>query len=61
MAEYITVFTLIFILVSGWIALCINHGGVKEGIKIAVFVPTVIIVIVGIFVWVGYSINFVLN
>ena len=42
-------------LIEKWFALCIEAQGVKEGIKIAVFMPLMIISMIAAFVYVGYS------
>ena len=61
MSESITVFVVLTLIVVGWFALCIDAQGVKEGLKMAVLFPIMIVVILSAFGWVFYSFNKVLG
>jgi hypothetical protein len=43
MIELITVYVVLGLLVAGWFAACIDAQGVKDGIKMAVGIPLMII------------------
>jgi len=55
MIELITVFTVITLIILGWIALCIDARGMKEGVKMAIGLPIMIVVLISAIVWIGYS------
>ena len=55
MIELITVCIVLGLLVAGWIAACIDAQGVKEGIKMALGIPVMIISMLSMFIYVGYS------
>jgi len=57
MIELITVCVVLGLLVVGWLALCIDAQGIKEGIKMAVGVPVMIISVLAVFIYIGYSFN----
>jgi len=55
MIELITVFTVITLIILGWIALCIEAQGVKEGFKMAIAIPLAFTVMISAIVWILYS------
>jgi len=55
MIELITVFTVITLIILGWIALCIDARGMKEGVKMAIGLPIMIVVLISVLMWIGYS------
>ena len=57
MSEYITVFVILALIIVGWLALCIDAQGVKEGLKMAIGLPIMIVVVLSAFIWVGYSLD----
>jgi len=55
MSELITVIVILSLVVSAWFALFIDQHGVKEGVKLAVFVPAILITVLSVVIWVIYS------
>ena len=55
MIELIIVCIVLGLLVVGWVAVCIDAQGVKEGIKMAIGIPVMIVSMLSAFIYVGYS------
>ena len=61
MSELITVCIVITLVVAGWLAMCIEMQGVKEGVKIAIIIPVLFIVIISMAVYIFYSFGVVID
>ena len=52
MSEYITVFIVLTFIVVAWFAMFISENGIVEGVKAAIFIPTMIVVVLSVVVWI---------
>ena len=62
MSELITVCIVIALLIAAWLAICIdNEKNVVKGVKLAIGLPFMVVVMVSAFVYVIYSFNVVIG